>query len=207
MVRSWSSVAEAVDSDPEADRGDAPGGPADPAGDEAARARALEAVLFVRAEPMGLPELGRILAVPEGAVRAAAEDLADRLRGSGLMLQAHADALQLATRPEVAAVVERALHPELPGRLSRAAIETLAIIAYRQPVARAALEGIRGVNCDAVLSSLERRGLVEEVGRDPGPGRARLFGTTLRFLQVVGLERIEHLPPLADPRPPPGDGG
>jgi len=159
---------------------------------------ALEAVLFVRAEPLGLAELARILEEPVEAVRSAAERLASRLRGGGLMLQAHGDALQLATHPRAARAVERALHPEVPGRLSRPAVETLAIIAYRQPVARSVLEGIRGVNCDAVLLGLERRGLVEEVGRDPGPGRARLFGTTLHFLQVVGLERIEQLPPLPE---------
>ncbi|HUY97147.1 MAG TPA: SMC-Scp complex subunit ScpB [Verrucomicrobiae bacterium] len=174
------------------------------------RAAALEAVLFVRAEPMALAELGRILEAPVEAVRAAAEELARRLQAGGLMLQAHGDTLQLATRPPTSRAVERALHPEVPGRLSRAAIETLAIVAYRQPVARGVLEGIRGVNCDAVITSLERRGLVEEVGRETGPGRARLFGTTLRFLQVVGLERIEQLPPLANlpgGAPEPGSDG
>ncbi len=159
-------------------------------------AAALEAVLFVRAEPLARGELARILERPPDEVDRAARLLAERLRGSGLMLQAHGDTLQLATHPGVAPAVERALHPEVPGRLSRAAIETLAIVAYRQPVPRSVLEGIRGVNCDAVLASLVRRGLVESVGRDDGPGRARLFGTTLHFLEVVGLERIDQLPPL-----------
>lgn len=114
------------------------------------------------------------------------------------MLQRHGDELQLVTRPEVAWAVQRALHPERPARLSRPSLETLAIVAYRQPVTRAGIEAIRGVNCDAVLENLERRGLVAEVGRQDTPGHPRLFGTTLRFLQTVGLERIEDLPPLSE---------
>jgi segregation and condensation protein B len=92
--------------------------------------------------------------------------------------------------------VQRALNPERPARLSRAALETLAIVAYRQPLTRGAVEAIRGVGCEAVLDSLERRELIAEVGRQETPGHPRLFGTTLRFLQVVGLERIDDLPPL-----------
>src|SRR5207302_262044 len=90
----------------------------------------------------------------------AAETLAIRLRGRGLMLQRHQDEVQLVTRPEVVWAVQRALNPERPGRLSRPALETLAIVAYRQPLTRAGVEAIRGVNCEAVLDSLERRGLV-----------------------------------------------
>jgi segregation and condensation protein B len=98
----------------------------------------------------------------------------------------------------VAWAVQRALNPEKPGRLSRAALETLAIVAYRQPLTRAGVEAIRGVNCEAVLDSLERRGLIAEVGRQDTPGHPRLFATTMRFLQVVGLERIEDLPALPE---------
>jgi segregation and condensation protein B len=114
------------------------------------------------------------------------------------MLQRHQGEVQLVTRPEVAWAVQRALNPERPGRLSRPALETLAIVAYRQPLTRAAVEAIRGVNCEAVLDSLERRGLIAEVGRQDSPGHPRLFGTTLRFLEVVGLERVEDLPPLPE---------
>jgi segregation and condensation protein B len=112
------------------------------------------------------------------------------------MLQRHRDQVQLVTRPETAWAVQRALNPERPARLSRPALETLAIVAYRQPVTRALIESIRGVNCEAVLESLERRGLIAEIGRASTPGQPRLFGTTLRFLQLVGLERIDQLPPL-----------
>jgi segregation and condensation protein B len=160
-------------------------------------ALALEAVCFALNRPVTLSEAGELLGRSPQAVSAAADALARQLRGRGLMLQRHQDSIQLVTRPEVAWAVQRALNPERPSRLSRPAMETLAIIAYRQPVTRAAIEAIRGVNCDAVLEHLEHRGLVAEIGRQETPGHPRLFGTTLRFLQIVGLERIDDLPPIA----------
>jgi segregation and condensation protein B len=161
-------------------------------------AAALEAVCFALNRPIDIGEAAHLLERSVEEVRCAVEELARRLRGRGVMLQRHNDSLQLVTRPEVAWAVQRALNPEKPARLSRAALETLAIVAYRQPITRAAIEAIRGVNCEAVLESLERRDLIREVGREDAPGQPRLFGTTLRFLQVVGLERIEDLPPLAE---------
>jgi segregation and condensation protein B len=161
-------------------------------------APALAAVCFALNRPVYLAEAAAILGRSHADVVAAAEYLAGTLRGGALMLQRHQEELQLVTRPEVAWAVQRALNPEKPGRLSRAALETLAIVAYRQPLTRAGVEAIRGVNCEAVLDSLERRGLIVEVGRQDTPGHPRLFGTTLRFLQVVGLERIEELPPLPE---------
>ena len=161
-------------------------------------ALAVEAVCFVLNRPVSLGELGSILGRHQRAVEQAVEALAGQLRERGLMLQRHRDQLQLVTRPQVAWAAQRALNPERPGRLSRPALETLAIVAYRQPITRAGIEAIRGVNCEAVLESLERRGLVGEVARAESPGHPRLFGTTLRFLQLVGLERIEELPPLPD---------
>jgi segregation and condensation protein B len=159
---------------------------------------ALEAVCFSLNRPVTLGEVASILGRSPAAVTAAAEALAGQLRGHGLMLQRHGSDLQLVTRPEAAWAVQRALQPEKPTRLSRPALETLAIVAYRQPLTRAGIEAIRGVNCEAVLDSLERRGLVAEVDRQDTPGRPRLFGTTLRFLQIVGLERVDDLPPLGD---------
>lgn len=161
-------------------------------------APSLAAVCFALNRPVTLAEAAAILGRSQSVVAAAADHLAGTLRGGGLMLQRHQEELQLVTRPEVTWAVHRALNPEKPGRLSRAALETLAIVAYRQPLTRAAAEAIRGVNCEAVLDSLERRGLIVEVGRQETPGHPRLFGTTLRFLQVVGLERIEDLPPLPE---------
>lgn len=159
---------------------------------------ALEAVCFSLNRAMTLAELGAILGCGTAQAPRVCDALASQLRqaGRGLMLQRHHDEVQLVTRPDVSWAVQRALNPERPGRVSKAALETLAIVAYRQPATRAQVEAIRGVSCEAVLESLERRGLIDEVGRQDTPGHPRLFGTTLRFLQIVGLERIEDLPPL-----------
>jgi len=184
-------------------------GPADPTGEfpipEALRdatpedlAPALEALCFALNRALTLSEAGAVLGRTPAHVAAAAEVLGAQLRGSGMMLQRHHDEIQLVTRPEVAWAVQRALNPDKPGRLSRPALETLAIVAYRQPATRAGIEAIRGVNCEAVLENLERRGLVIEAGRADTPGHPRLFGTTLRFLQMVGLEHIEDLPPMPE---------
>jgi segregation and condensation protein B len=158
----------------------------------------LAAICFALNRPVTISEAAAILGRSRDDVARAADHLAGTLRGGGLMLQRHQNEIQVVTRPEVAWAVQRALNPEKPGRLSRAALETLAIVAYRQPLTRAAIEAIRGVNCEAVLDSLEGRGLVIEIARQDTPGHPRLFGTTLRFLQVVGLERIEDLPPLPE---------
>jgi segregation and condensation protein B len=114
------------------------------------------------------------------------------------MLQRHDDLVQLVTRPEASAAVRRLLNPEVPGRLSPAAYETLAIIAYRQPLTKAAIEEVRGVDCERVLDGLLARGLIEERGRLEAPGTPRLFGTTIRFLQLLGVSRVEDLPGVAD---------
>ena len=167
---------------------------------------AVEAVCFSLNRPVSLAEVAGIVGRTSGAVAAAADVLAGQLRGRGLMLQRHGDQLQLVTRPETAWAVQRALQPERPTRLSRPALETLSIVAYRQPLTRAGIEAIRGVNCEAVLDNLERRGLIAEVDRQDTPGRPRLFGTTLRFLQIVGLESIEDLPPLESLAAPAGFG-
>src|SRR5438105_10127079 len=111
------------------------------------------------------------------------------------MLQRHQDQVHLVTRPEVAPFVRRALRPEVTGRLSSAAYETLAIVAYQQPVTRARVEDLRGVNCESVLANLELRNLVSEVGRGSGPGQPKLYGTTMRFLQLLGLSSLDDLPP------------
>ena len=161
-------------------------------------ALALEAVCFALNRALTSAEAAELLGRTPRAVEQAADALAEGLRGRGLMLQRHDGSMQLVTRPEHAWAVQRALNPERAARLSRAAMETLAIVAYRQPVTRAVIEAIRGVNCEAVLEHLEQRDLVAEVARQETPGRPRLFGTTLRFLQIVGLETIEELPALPD---------
>ena len=161
-------------------------------------APALEALCFALGREVSIAEAAAILERSPSAVAGAAAVLAMDLRGRGLMLQRSDEAIQLVTRPEMAWAVQRALHPERPSRLSRAAMETLAIVAYRQPVTKAVIELIRGVDCEAVLDHLTERRLIAEVARQETPGHPRLFGTTLRFLQLVGLERIDDLPPVSE---------
>jgi segregation and condensation protein B len=155
---------------------------------------ALEAILFASHRPLKMRELQQATDSDRHGVESALEELRERLEGRGVMLQRHQDEVHLATRPEVAAYVRRALRPEITGRLSTAAYETLAIVAYQQPVTRARVEEVRGVNSESVLANLEQRNLVTEVGRGTGPGQPKLYGTTMRFLQMLGLETLEELP-------------
>ncbi len=156
--------------------------------------RQAEAVLFSLGGAIELRRLGDALEIDQRTLARVLDALDEALRGRGLMLQRHGDEVQLVTRPEAAAAVRRLLNPEVPGRLSSAAYETLAIIAYRQPLTKAAIEEVRGVDCERVLEGLLTRGLVEERGRLEAPGTPRLFGTTMRFLQFLGVGRLEDLP-------------
>jgi segregation and condensation protein B len=155
---------------------------------------ALEAILFSSNRPLKLRELQQATENDRTAVERALGELRDRLEGRGVMLMRHHDEIHLATRPEFASAVRRALRPEVSGKLSPAAYETLAIVAYQQPVPRSRIEEVRGVNCESVLTNLELRNLITEVGRGSGPGLPKLYGTTMRFLQVMGLESLDHLP-------------
>ena len=157
-------------------------------------AAAIEAILFTSNRPLKVRELQHVTDADRPALEGALDELRETLIHRGLMLQRHQDQVQLVTRPELAAYVRRALHPEVTGRLSTAAYETLAIVAYQQPVTRSRIEEIRGVNCDSVLGNLELRNLVVEVGRGSGPGQPKLYGTTMRFLQVLGLASLDDLP-------------
>ena len=157
-------------------------------------AQALEAILFSSNRALRLRELQQATESGSKEVQAALDDLHEALAGRGLMLQRQADQVQLVTRPEVASYVRRALRPEVTGKLSPAAYETLAIVAYQQPVTKSRIEEIRGVNCDSVVANLELRNLVVEVGRGSGPGQPKLYGTTMRFLQVLGLASLSELP-------------
>jgi segregation and condensation protein B len=155
---------------------------------------ALEAILFSSNRPLTLRELQQATDHDRSAVEGALDDLRGALEGRGVMLMRHHDELHLATRPAFAAAVRRALRPEVSGKLSPAAYETLAIVAYQQPIPRSRIEDVRGVNCESVLTNLELRDLITEVGRGSGPGLPKLYGTTMRFLQVMGLESLDHLP-------------
>jgi segregation and condensation protein B len=157
-------------------------------------AQALEAILFSSNRALRVRELQQATESGAKEVQAALEELRSALAGRGLMLQRQGDQVQLVTRPEVASYVRRALRPEVTGKLSPAAYETLAIVAYQQPVTKSRIEEIRGVNCDSVVANLELRNLVVEVGRGSGPGQPKLYGTTMRFLQVLGLASLSDLP-------------
>jgi segregation and condensation protein B len=154
----------------------------------------IEAILFSSNRPLKLRELQQATDSDRTAVEHALDELKTALDGRGVMLMRHHDELNLATRPAFATAVRRALRPEVSGKLSAAAYETLAIVAYQQPVTRSRIEEVRGVNCESVLTNLELRDLITEVGRGSGPGLPRLYGTTMRFLLVMGLESLDHLP-------------
>ena len=157
-------------------------------------AATIEAILFSSNRPLRVKELQQATDAGRDAIEDALEALRRELEGRGVMLMRHHDELHLATRPEYAPAVRRALRPEVTGRLSQAAYETLAIVAYQQPIPRSRIEEVRGVNCESVLTNLELRDLITEVGRGTGPGQPKLYGTTMRFLQVMGLESLDRLP-------------
>jgi segregation and condensation protein B len=157
----------------------------------------LEALLFIAAEPVTAGQLAEALERKTAEVEAALKSLSNSYaEGRGLRLQWHGGRVQLTTAPELAPLIERFLGLEATARLSRAGLETLAIIAYRQPVTRPGIDSIRGVNSDGVLRSLLNKGLVQEVGRAEGPGRPILYATTSAFLQHFGLSSVNELPPF-----------
>ena len=123
----------------------------------------------------------------------------DYSRGRGLSLQWYAGKVQLTSSPAMAPLVEKFLGLEATARLSRAALETIAIIAYRQPITRPGVDAIRGVNSDGVMKSLLMKGMVQEIGRAEGPGRPILYGITAEFLQHFGLASLADLPPYDIP--------
>lgn len=167
----------------------------------------LEALLFVAAVPVSLQQLAEAVGQKQQDIEAALHSLEKTYQQDrGLSLQWHAGRVQLTTSPVMAPLVERFLGLEATARLSRAALETLAIIAYRQPVTRPGIDGIRGVNSDGVLKSLLSKGLVQEVGRTEGPGRPILYGTSAEFLQHFGLNSLTDLPPY-DAAPAEGADG
>ena len=159
----------------------------------------LEAILFVAAEPVTPAQLAAALDVAPSVIERGLNELDSSLSDRGLRLQRHAGRVQLTTAPQLAELIERFLGLEATSHLSRAALETLAIIAYQQPVTRPQIDAVRGVNSDSMLKSLLNKGLVLESGRADGPGRPILYSTTPEFLQHFGLNSILEMPPLAKP--------
>ena len=171
-------------------------------GTELSLAAKIEAMLFVSAEPVPVAQLSQALDVTTSVVERGLKELDETLSNRGLRLQRNAGRVQLTTAPELAPLVELFLGLEATTHLSRAALETLAIIAYQQPCTRPQVDSIRGVNSDAMMKSLLSKGLVQESGRTDGPGRPILYSTTPEFLQHFGLGSIIELPPLAVPAEP-----
>ena len=162
--------------------------------------RALEAILLVADEPAEPQLLAQLLEVSPARVEELCGELAARYATDdhGFVLVKVAGGWRYQTAPDLAAYVERFALEGQSARMSAAALETLAIVAYKQPLSRAQIGGIRGVNVEGVMRTLQHRGYIEEVARDPGPGQAVLFGTTRLFLEKLGLSSLDELPPLGD---------
>ena len=161
-------------------------------------ANAVEAVLFVAEKPVSRGEIAKIVGATPKQVDAALLELAQAYASTGLRLAHDGDDWQLITAPEQAAHVAAYLGVDRL-RVSPASLETLAVVAYRQPVTRAEVEAIRGVNCDQTIYTLMQRRLIEERGRRDAPGRPILYGTTWEFLECFGLSSLEELPRALTP--------
>jgi segregation and condensation protein B len=162
--------------------------------------RAIEAVVLASTEPVEPRFLAELVELPVSQVEALCAELAEEYdeAGRGFVLARVAGGYRFQTHPDVAAYVERFVVDGQHVRLSGPALETLAIVAYKQPISRGQISAIRGVNVEATLQTLVARGYVEEVGRDAGPGLALLYGTTAVFCERLGLDSTHDLPPLGD---------
>jgi segregation and condensation protein B len=157
----------------------------------------IEAILFISGSPVLTSHLADTFDVTIKEIEACLEILEqDLLHGRGIRVQRYSGKVQLTSSPEYSEIIEKYLGIETTSKLSRAALETLAIVAYKQPVTRPGIDSIRGVNSDGVIKSLLSKGLIEEIGRTEGPGRPILYEITQEFLQYFGLGSINELPEL-----------
>lgn len=172
----------------------------DRAGEDLDSRRAIEAVLMAASEPVEPRVLAELVELPVDDVVALCRELSDEYEqhGHGFVLVRVAGGYRLQTHPDLVSYVERFVLEGQHVRLSGPALETLAIVAYKQPISRAQVSAIRGVDVESTLSTLVARGYVAEVARDPGPGLAVLYGTTTQFLERLGLDSLASLPPLGD---------
>ena len=168
-------------------------------------ARAIEAVLIAAVEPVPPGLLAELLELPVEQIESLCDELAEscRAHGRGFEVVRIAGGYRIQTHPDLASHVERFANVGVSSRLSAAALETLAIVAYKQPVSRAQISALRGVNVDGVVRLLEHRGYIAAVGRAAGPGQAVLYATTEAFLERLGLDRLDQLPPVEDLLPGP----
>jgi segregation and condensation protein B len=162
--------------------------------------RAIEAVVLVAIDPVPAELLAQLLECPVADIERRCAELAAGYAadGRGFELVRVAGGYRFQTHPDLGPYVERFVLHDQRVRLSGAALETLAIVAYKQPISRAQVAAIRGVDPDGVLRTLQSRGYIDVVGRDPGPGQALLFGTTPAFLEKLGLDSVDDLPPIAE---------
>ncbi len=162
--------------------------------------RAIEAIVLVAHDPVPPDVLAQLVERPTSDIEAWCEQLAAEYRADdrGFELVRVAGGYRYQTNADLVAYVERFLLHDQRARLSGAALETLAIVAYKQPISRAQIASIRGVDPDGVLRTLQGRGYIDAVGRDSGPGQAVLFGTTIEFLEKLGINSTDDLPPIAE---------
>ncbi len=162
--------------------------------------RAIEAIILVTTDPISSQLLAQLLELPTTVINNLVAELAGEYDADhrGFELVGVAGGWRFQTRSDLYQYVERFALEGFSNKLSKAALETLSIVAYKQPISRSQITAIRGVNADGVLKTLEQRGYVEETGRDDGPGQAMLFGTTTFFLERLGINDLEDLPPLGD---------
>ena len=167
---------------------------------DAETVRAIEAIIMVAVEPVPTELLAQLLEQPTVVIDRLCVELAARYSdaGHGFQLTKVAGGYRYQTHPDLSPYVERFLLDGQRARMSGAALETLAIIAYKQPLSRAQVASIRGVDPDGVIRTLQARGYVTEVGRDTGPGQAILFGTTPSFLEKLGVNSLADLPPIVE---------
>lgn len=160
----------------------------------------LESLLFMAGDPLTVGNLKNILQVNENEISRAVHELADeyRSRDSGLLVAEVAGGVQMITNPSSAPWIKKLLTSVLPAKLSRQSLETLAIVAYKQPITKAEVESIRGVNSDGVMRTLLERRLVRILGRKEVPGRPLMYGTSREFLQYFGLKDLSELPTLKE---------
>ncbi|MHB1487699.1 MAG: SMC-Scp complex subunit ScpB [Acidimicrobiales bacterium] len=162
--------------------------------------RAVEAVIMVATEPVPPRLLAELLEVPSEIIETLCADLAASYESEerGFILARVAGGYRFQSHPDLAGFVERFVLEGQSARMSAAGLETLAIVAYKQPISRAQLNSIRGVNSEGVMRMLEHKGLIARVARDPGPGQAGLYATTPAFLERLGLDSLDELPELGD---------
>lgn len=165
--------------------------------------RILEALLFVADEPVSVEKLSEIVGKDEAAIKKALDELVKEYRREkrGFQLREVAEGYRFYTYPGYASYIEKYILSSDFRRLTQAALETLAVIAYKQPITKAEVGQIRGVNVESVMNNLLVKGLIEEIGRDESPGHPILYGTTKRFLESFGLKSLDDLPTLSEFEP------